>query len=83
MKYVWELHDIVPGRRVQSPGRSTEVWMIGYDPAESDEGNRTLISLNDGMAAMRKRTAGDLMREFNHNGYRPMELRLDDVGPKS
>lgn len=82
MKYVWESHDITCGRRVQSAHRPSEIYMIGYNPLVYER-KIALISLNDGMIAASGKTKREMADDFNSNGMRPIDIRLDDIGPKS
>jgi len=74
VKFTWELHDVLPGRRVGKHDR-TEQWLIGYDPSLSDTYRKwALISLEDGMLSSAGVSKRELADRLNSSGDYPVEL---------
>lgn len=83
MRYEWEGLDVAPGRLVESHNRA-ERYILGYDPTIGHEvGNLTLCCLNDGRLAVKNVCREKMANYLNASRMRPIELRLDDVGPDS
>lgn len=79
MLYQWEEHDICCGRQVDSHNRA-ERYMIGYDPTVmSEEGNRILVSLRDGMLATAGLTESAMADHLNEAKMRPVDVCPSDT----
>jgi hypothetical protein len=85
MKYVWEESDVYEGRRVLSANKSEE-FIIGYDPLRSESFQGfNLISLKDGMIALRSVPRSQLVSELNRGenvpkGYGSMKKFITIIG---
>lgn len=64
MKYQWELQDVTVGRRVWSHNKS-EQYIIGYDPSVTTDSRHTLVSLSDGMMAVKNLTPFEMGNHLN------------------
>lgn len=81
MKYQWEAHDVVVGRKVDSHNRA-ERYMVGYDVSiDTEGGNLLLVSLRDGMLAEKGVTAEALAQYLNISAMRPVSIIEDDIAP--
>lgn len=70
MKFVWELQDIKVGRRVWSANRNEE-YIIGYDPSISNDNRYNLVSLLDGMVAIKDKSAFEMGGQLNSSSMIP------------
>ena len=83
MKYLWEAHDIVEGRKVDSHNRA-ERYMIGYDVSiNREDGNLRLVSLRDGMLATPSLTPEAMAAHLNDSGMRAVCVREEDIAPNA
>lgn len=81
MKYLWETHDVVAGRQVDSHNRA-ERYIIGYDVSLNEcRGNLILVSLRDGMLARKEFTHKEMARYLTESGMRPVGISEEDVAP--
>lgn len=79
MRYIWEPHDITPGRRVSAYNR-TESYIVIYTPGHG--GSRYgCASLTDGMIWLEaSKTPAEVAEWFNKSGVRPDTVSVEDVG---
>lgn len=87
MKYVWEEHDIVCGRRVWGHNRASNAEnIIGYDAGDPKKDRWfLLISLADGLLVARYASKADMAEDLNKYGYRPGDInhpKWPDIAPK-
>lgn len=87
MKYIWEPHDIVCGRRIWSHGRPTNgEHLIGYDCGDPHVAKKyVLISLIDGSIIATYLSVEDFAIDLNKYEYRPADINLrawPDIAPR-
>lgn len=87
MKYMWEPHDVICGRRVWSWNRSiTGEYILGYDCNDREVARwYIMVSLSDGSVIFKCDTIDGMVKHLNHYGYRPADINLlawPDIAPK-
>lgn len=72
MKVIWEVNDIILGRRYGKPG-FIEEWTIGYLAWEHESARYISVSNQDGMVT-NPHTKERLAEILTENDYLPLEL---------
>lgn len=79
MRYIWEPHDITPGRRVSAYNR-TESYIVVYTAGTGDARYGS-ASLADGMIWLPpSKTPAEVADAFNKAGMRPDTVSTEDIG---
>lgn len=79
MRYTWEPHDIIVGRRVWAWNR-TEAYIIGYTPG-AEAARYGVFSLSDGMVWLSPtKTFAEIAKALNEAGMVPDAIHPADIG---